>query len=149
MQFKMAFETKALSRTLDCATHPPRRYQSPFAETHNTVSGSFMLSKVDGQRIRTGGISVALSGPDCRVLGGNVLALLIAAGPVQARTLAMCQYCGEGHDAFAMSHMAKVGRLFVQCHVGYSHSSKEHVLDDDVWVAGLAIQALLEPSCRH
>ncbi|KAK1439259.1 hypothetical protein QVD17_05075 [Tagetes erecta] len=48
-----------------------------------SLSGSFMVAEVDGQRSRTGGLSVALSGPDGRVLGGNVAGLLIAASPVQ------------------------------------------------------------------
>ncbi|KAL8240413.1 hypothetical protein R6Q59_013768 [Mikania micrantha] len=48
-----------------------------------TLSGSFMVSEVGGQRSRTGGLSVALSGPDGRVLGGNVAGLLTAASPVQ------------------------------------------------------------------
>ncbi|XP_076891637.1 AT-hook motif nuclear-localized protein 10-like [Bidens hawaiensis] len=48
-----------------------------------SLSGSFMVSEVDGQRRRTGGISVSLSGPDGRVLGGNVAGLLTAASPVQ------------------------------------------------------------------
>nr|XP_043607059.1 AT-hook motif nuclear-localized protein 10-like [Erigeron canadensis] len=48
-----------------------------------SLSGSFMLSDIAGQRSRTGGLSVALSGPDGRVLGGNVAGLLTAAAPVQ------------------------------------------------------------------
>lgn len=48
-----------------------------------SLSGSFMVSESDGQRSRTGGLSVALSGPDGRVLGGNVAGLLTAASPVQ------------------------------------------------------------------
>ncbi|KAJ0838370.1 putative AT-hook motif nuclear-localized protein [Helianthus annuus] len=48
-----------------------------------SLSGSFMVAEVDGQRSRTGGLSVALSGPDGRVLGGNVAGLLTAASPVQ------------------------------------------------------------------
>lgn len=48
-----------------------------------SLSGSFMVSESDGQRSRTGGLSVALSGPDGRVLGGNVAGLLTAATPVQ------------------------------------------------------------------
>ncbi|KAI7751442.1 hypothetical protein M8C21_022925 [Ambrosia artemisiifolia] len=51
---------------------------------------------------------------------------------------------GAGHDAMAMSHLTNVGMLFVRCRGGISHSPEEHVLDDDVWVAGLAIQAFLE-----
>ncbi|GMI73325.1 allantoate amidohydrolase [Hibiscus trionum] len=51
---------------------------------------------------------------------------------------------GAGHDAMAISHLTKVGMLFVRCRGGISHSPEEHVLDDDVWVAGLAVLAFLE-----
>ncbi|KAJ9553866.1 hypothetical protein OSB04_017911 [Centaurea solstitialis] len=47
------------------------------------LSGSFVLSEVFGQRTRTGGLSVTLSGPDGRVFGGVVAGLLVAASPVQ------------------------------------------------------------------
>ncbi|KAJ9540953.1 hypothetical protein OSB04_027459 [Centaurea solstitialis] len=45
-----------------------------------SLCGSFMACEDGG---RTGGLSVALSGPDGRVLGGNVAGLLTAASPVQ------------------------------------------------------------------
>ncbi|KAJ8762217.1 hypothetical protein K2173_007373 [Erythroxylum novogranatense] len=48
-----------------------------------SLSGSFMLSENADQRTRTGGLSVSLSGPDGRVLGGCVAGLLTAASPVQ------------------------------------------------------------------
>ncbi|KAL3639842.1 hypothetical protein CASFOL_014810 [Castilleja foliolosa] len=48
-----------------------------------SLSGSFMLHEVAGQRSRTGGISVSLAGPDGRVLGGSVAGLLVAASPSQ------------------------------------------------------------------
>ncbi|XP_057972602.1 allantoate deiminase 2 isoform X4 [Malania oleifera] len=51
---------------------------------------------------------------------------------------------GAGHDAMAMSHLTKVGMLFVRCRGGISHSPEEHVLNDDIWAAGLAILAFLE-----
>nr|GLL49126.1 allantoate deiminase [Ipomoea trifida] len=51
---------------------------------------------------------------------------------------------GAGHDAMAMSRLTKVGMLFVRCRGGISHSPEEHVLDDDVWAAGMAIVAFLE-----
>ncbi|KAE8708500.1 putative Tetratricopeptide repeat-like superfamily protein [Hibiscus syriacus] len=51
---------------------------------------------------------------------------------------------GAGHDAMAMSHLTKVGMLFVRCRGGISHSPEEHVLDDDVWAAGIAVLAFLE-----
>jgi hypothetical protein len=50
-----------------------------------SLSGSFLLSENAGQRSRTGGLSVSLSGPDGRVLGGGVAGLLTAASPVQVR----------------------------------------------------------------
>ncbi|KAJ6828698.1 AT-hook motif nuclear-localized protein 10-like [Iris pallida] len=48
-----------------------------------SLSGSFLLSEIGGQRSRTGGLSVSLAGPDGRVLGGGVAGLLTAASPVQ------------------------------------------------------------------
>ncbi|ONI11622.1 hypothetical protein PRUPE_4G116700 [Prunus persica] len=51
---------------------------------------------------------------------------------------------GAGHDAMALSHLTKVGMLFVRCRGGISHSPEEHVLDDDVWASGLAILAFIE-----
>ncbi|KAK1279836.1 hypothetical protein QJS04_geneDACA014885 [Acorus gramineus] len=51
---------------------------------------------------------------------------------------------GAGHDAMAMSHLTKVGMLFVRCRGGVSHSPEEYVLDDDVWAAGQALLAFLE-----
>lgn len=51
---------------------------------------------------------------------------------------------GAGHDAMAMSHLTKVAMLFVRCRGGVSHSPAEHVLDDDVWAAGMAVMAFLE-----
>ncbi|KAL9271831.1 Allantoate deiminase-like protein [Drosera capensis] len=51
---------------------------------------------------------------------------------------------GAGHDAMAMAHLTPVGMLFVRCRGGISHSPEEHVLDDDVGAAGLAILSFLE-----
>lgn len=51
---------------------------------------------------------------------------------------------GAGHDAMAISHLTKVGMIFVRCRGGVSHSPEEHVLDDDVWAAGLSVLAFLE-----
>ncbi|TYJ99299.1 allantoate deiminase isoform X1 [Cucumis melo var. makuwa] len=51
---------------------------------------------------------------------------------------------GAGHDAMAISHLTKVGMLFVRCRGGISHSPAEHVLDDDIWAAGLAVLEFLE-----
>ncbi|PKA52237.1 Allantoate deiminase, chloroplastic [Apostasia shenzhenica] len=46
---------------------------------------------------------------------------------------------GAGHDAMAMSHLTKMGMIFVRCRGGVSHSPDEHVSEDDVWAAGLAL----------
>ncbi|PIA25681.1 hypothetical protein AQUCO_10900019v1 [Aquilegia coerulea] len=55
-----------------------------------SLSGSFSLSESGGQRIRTGGLSVTLAGPDGRVFGGGVAGLLTAASPVQSSCLLGC-----------------------------------------------------------
>lgn len=34
--------------------------------------------------------------------------------------------------------------MFVRCTGGISHSPEEHVLDDDIWAAGLALHSFLE-----
>jgi hypothetical protein len=49
------------------------------------LSGSYLPSENGGQRSRSGGLSVCLSGPDGRVLGGSVAGLLMAAAPVQVQ----------------------------------------------------------------
>ncbi|GJS68448.1 allantoate deiminase 2 [Tanacetum coccineum] len=56
---------------------------------------------------------------------------------------------GAGHDAMAMSHLTKIGMLFVRCRGGISHSPEEHVLEDDVWAAGLAIHAFLDTNLLY
>jgi|UniRef100_A0A2N9IW32 predicted DNA-binding protein with PD1-like motif len=48
-----------------------------------SLSGSFLLSENNGNRSRTGGLSVSLAGSDGRVLGGGVAGMLMAASPVQ------------------------------------------------------------------
>ncbi|KAJ6805220.1 putative allantoate deiminase [Iris pallida] len=53
---------------------------------------------------------------------------------------------GAGHDAIAMSHLTKVGMIFVRCRGGVSHSPEEYVLDDDIWATGLALLQFLETS---
>lgn len=46
-----------------------------------------MLTDDGGSRSRTGGLSVSLSSPDGRVIGGGVGGMLIAATPVQVLAL--------------------------------------------------------------
>ena len=48
-----------------------------------------MLSENNGNRSRTGGLSVSLAGSDGRVLGGGVAGMLMAASPVQ---VLLCYY---------------------------------------------------------
>ncbi|WOL10118.1 AT-hook motif nuclear-localized protein 9-like isoform X1 [Canna indica] len=47
------------------------------------LSGSYMMTDNGGSRGRTGGLSISLSSPDGRVIGGGVAGVLIAATPVQ------------------------------------------------------------------
>ncbi|GLJ39369.1 hypothetical protein SUGI_0803960 [Cryptomeria japonica] len=51
---------------------------------------------------------------------------------------------GAGHDAMALSHLTKVGMLFVRCTGGISHSPAEHVLEDDIWAASLSLLAFVQ-----
>ncbi|KAM0046040.1 putative AT-hook motif nuclear-localized protein [Helianthus debilis subsp. tardiflorus] len=48
-----------------------------------SLAGSFIPSENGGIKNRSGGMSVSLSGPDGRVVGGSVAGLLVAASPVQ------------------------------------------------------------------
>ncbi|XP_030463361.1 AT-hook motif nuclear-localized protein 6 isoform X1 [Syzygium oleosum] len=48
-----------------------------------SLSGSFAPIMNGGTISRSGGMSVSLSGPDGRVIGGGLAGLLLAAGPVQ------------------------------------------------------------------
>ncbi|XP_030530503.1 AT-hook motif nuclear-localized protein 6-like [Rhodamnia argentea] len=48
-----------------------------------SLSGSFAPIMNGGTISRSGGMSVSLSGPDGRVIGGGLAGLLVAAGPVQ------------------------------------------------------------------
>ncbi|RRT53855.1 hypothetical protein BHM03_00031269 [Ensete ventricosum] len=54
------------------------------------LSGSYMLTGNGGSRSRTGGLSISLSSPDGRVIGGGVAGLLIAATPVQVTAILIC-----------------------------------------------------------
>uniref|UniRef100_A0A7N0T2F1 AT-hook motif nuclear-localized protein n=1 Tax=Kalanchoe fedtschenkoi TaxID=63787 RepID=A0A7N0T2F1_KALFE len=47
------------------------------------LTGSYLLTDIDGSRKRSGGLSVSLASPDGRVIGGGVGGMLIAASPVQ------------------------------------------------------------------
>lgn len=47
------------------------------------LSGSYLMTDESGSRSRSGGLSISLSSPDGRVIGGGVGGLLIAATPVQ------------------------------------------------------------------
>ncbi|KAM1069946.1 hypothetical protein ACFX13_001848 [Malus domestica] len=48
-----------------------------------SLSGSYIPTENAGTKSRSGGMSVALAGPDGRVVGGGLAGMLIAAGPVQ------------------------------------------------------------------
>ncbi|GJT79588.1 alpha,alpha-trehalose-phosphate synthase [UDP-forming] 1-like protein [Tanacetum coccineum] len=65
-----------------------------------SLSGSFIESENDGQCNSTGGLSVLLSRPDDRVLGGNVVGFVVAASPVpknQEFLLECHQYSPDEH----------------------------------------------------
>lgn len=55
-----------------------------------TLSGSYTISDAGGMRSRTGGLSVSLTSPDGRVIGGGVAGLLMAASPIQVTTFHIC-----------------------------------------------------------
>ncbi|KAK8969391.1 hypothetical protein KSP40_PGU003932 [Platanthera guangdongensis] len=65
-----------------------------------SLSGSFMLSESDGQRSRTGGLSISLAGPDGRVIGGGIAGLLMAASPVQ---VVVGSFIADGKDSKHMN----------------------------------------------
>lgn len=48
-----------------------------------SLSGSYLLTESDGSRTRSGGLTITLSGPDGRVLGGILGGVLIASTRVQ------------------------------------------------------------------
>ncbi|BBH02895.1 AT hook motif DNA-binding family protein [Prunus dulcis] len=48
-----------------------------------SLSGSYLFSENNGNRSRSGGLSVSLAGSDGQVLGGGVAGMLVAASPVQ------------------------------------------------------------------
>lgn len=48
-----------------------------------SLSSSFLLSEIGGQRSRTGGLSVLFAKPDGWVFGGSVTGVLTAASPIQ------------------------------------------------------------------
>ncbi|XP_024530115.1 allantoate deiminase 2 isoform X1 [Selaginella moellendorffii] len=56
---------------------------------------------------------------------------------------------GAGHDAMAMSHLTKIGMLFVRCKGGISHSPAESVSDDDVLASSLSLLHFLNNHLEH
>ncbi|XP_061372678.1 AT-hook motif nuclear-localized protein 10 isoform X1 [Gastrolobium bilobum] len=71
-----------------------------------SLGGSLVLSENDGQNSRYGGLSVSLSGPDGRVLGGGVAGLLVAATPVQ---VILASFFSEGcKESKSAKQMAKL-----------------------------------------
>ncbi|KAF9686575.1 hypothetical protein SADUNF_Sadunf02G0003400 [Salix dunnii] len=67
------------------------------------LSGSYLPSENGGPRSRTGGLSVCLSGPDGRVLGGSVAGLLMAAAPVQVVVSSFIADCRK--ESKSANHM--------------------------------------------
>ncbi|KAH9610040.1 hypothetical protein KSS87_014263 [Heliosperma pusillum] len=48
-----------------------------------SLSGSYTVSEAGGITSKTGGLSIAIAGPDGRVVGGSVAGWIIAANPIQ------------------------------------------------------------------
>lgn len=57
-----------------------------------SLSGSFTPGEVGGMSSREGGMTIALSSPDGRVVGGLLGGLLTAAGPVQVPICFLANY---------------------------------------------------------
>ncbi|CAN1842659.1 AT-hook motif nuclear-localized protein 3 [Linum perenne] len=76
-----------------------------------SLSGSFMPTDVGGTKIRSGGMSVSLAGPDGRVVGGGLAGLLIAAGPVQQAVVGSFL---PGHQMEQMKQMKHKKHRFEQ-----------------------------------
>ena len=51
------------------------------------LSGSYLVLDDGGTRTRSGGLCIALCGPDHRVIGGSVGGVLTAAGTVQVSVI--------------------------------------------------------------
>ncbi|XP_055806066.1 AT-hook motif nuclear-localized protein 10-like [Solanum dulcamara] len=71
-----------------------------------SLSGCFLLSESDGERIRTGGLSVLLAGPDGHVLGGGVAGVLTAASAVQ---VIVGSFGMQGQKQFKLDHSDALG----------------------------------------
>ncbi|XP_047329366.1 AT-hook motif nuclear-localized protein 10 isoform X2 [Impatiens glandulifera] len=80
-----------------------------------SLSGSFLLTEIGGQRSRTGGLSVSLAGPDGRVLGGSVAGLLTAASPVQ---VIVGSFIADGGDQKKSKTMNEREPASAQANVG-------------------------------
>lgn len=53
-----------------------------------------MPTDIGGTKIRSGGMSISLAGPDGRVVGGGLAGLLVAAAPVQVLVLFQVYFYG-------------------------------------------------------
>ena len=62
------------------------------------LSGSYLLTDSGGSRSISGGLSISLSSPDGRVIGGGVGGLLRAASPVQVIDLTFCSVTALFND---------------------------------------------------
>lgn len=66
-----------------------------------------MHSETGGLRSLSGGMSVILSSPDGRIIGGRVAGLLVAASPVQVLILlySVCYLCNRNHFVLDNKYM--------------------------------------------
>ncbi|XP_047165744.1 AT-hook motif nuclear-localized protein 10 [Vigna umbellata] len=70
-----------------------------------SLGGSLFLTENGSHGGRTGGLSVSLSGPDGRVLGGGVAGLLVAASPVQ---IVLASFVSDGKQSKSAKRMRNV-----------------------------------------
>lgn len=64
-----------------------------------------MPTESQGTRSRSGGMSVSLSSPDGRVVGGGVAGLLVAASPVQVNIFSSYPYYGIKDNVHEFDHV--------------------------------------------
>ncbi|CAJ1973105.1 unnamed protein product [Sphenostylis stenocarpa] len=73
-----------------------------------SLGGSLFLPENGSQSERAGGLSVSLSGPDGRVLGGGVAGHLVAASPVQ---IVLASFVSNGKQSKSAKRMKNVSAL--------------------------------------
>ncbi|KAL9312497.1 hypothetical protein ACSQ67_017949 [Phaseolus vulgaris] len=93
-----------------------------------SLGGSLFLTENGAHGERAGGLSVSLSGPDGRVLGGGVAGLLVAASPVQ---IVLASFVSDGKHSKSAKRMRNVSAPEkVSTAVGQSSSPSRGTLSE-------------------